>query len=98
AGHARGELEQRQVVEAGRATLHRSARIIAGIVAAFIVGLVVFARDYVAPYESWMGQLVLCLVAGVFAWAFMRLRRLSETKPVPRFLASPTSGEAVARS
>src|SRR5699024_617028 len=36
AGHAREELEQRQVVETGRKSLHRNARMIAGIVAVFI--------------------------------------------------------------
>lgn len=86
ATHTREELEQRQLVEARRSALHRSARIIVGIVAAFAGGLVVFASDYVAPYSSVVGQLVLIGVGPVFALAFLRLRKLAEADKPARFL------------
>lgn len=84
--HAREELEQRHVVESGRKSLHRSAKIIVAVVLAFSAGLVLFARDYVSPYSSVQGQLVLMIVVAIFALGFARLRKLSEFRRPPRFL------------
>lgn len=95
ATHTREELEQRQLVEARRAALHRSARIIIGVVATFAGGLVVLASDYVAPYSSPVGQLVLVGIGVVFAAAFLRLRKLAEYDKPARFLSSSTTAGAV---
>lgn len=95
ATHTREELEQRQLVEARRAALHRSARIIVGVVAVFAGGLVVFAGDYVAPYASVGGQLVLVGIGVVFAAAFLRLRKLAEYSKPARFLSSSTTAGAL---
>lgn len=90
--HAREELEQRQVVEAGRKSLHRSAKVIVLVVLAFSTGLVLFARDYVTPYASIQGQLVLTIVVVIFALGFARLRKLAEFHRPPRFLATQGLG------
>jgi hypothetical protein len=94
--HARDELEHRQLVEAGRKTLRRSAKVIVGVTLVFAAGLVLFSRQYVEPYSTPTGQLVLAGVVGIFAWALIRLRRLAEYKRPSRFLAADrTTTEAV---
>lgn len=99
AANARDELEQRQVVEAGRASVHRSGRILVGVVAAFLAGLALFAGDFMAPYSTPTGQLVMVGIGGVFAAAFARLRSLSEYQRPARFLRTEatTAGPVILR-
>lgn len=85
--HAREELEHRQLVEAGRKSLHRSARVIVGVTLAFSIGLVLFSRQYVEPYSTPLGQVVLAGVIAIFAFALMRLRKLAEYTAPQRFLS-----------
>lgn len=87
--HAREELELRQRMEAGRKTLRRSANIIVGVTLVFAGGLALFARQYVEPYGSPVGQFVLAIVIAIFAIGFMWLRKLAEYQAPARFLASP---------
>ena len=46
-------------------------------------------RGYLAPYDTAVGQLVLLLVGGVFAVAFVWLARMTRPATVERFLARP---------
>jgi tight adherence protein B len=91
ATHAREELEHRQLVEAGRKSLHRSARVIVGVTVAFAAALAVFSRQYVEPYSTPAGQVVLAGVIAIFGVALMRLRKLAEYKTPARFLAHRTA-------
>lgn len=93
--HARDELELRQRVEAGRKPLRRAAWIIVGITLAFVAGLALFARDYVAPYSTPTGQIALAVVVGLFAASFAWARKLSEYSAPPRFLIGPEDLERV---
>jgi Flp pilus assembly protein TadB len=89
AGTARDELEMRTRVEEGRKNLRRNARIIIGVTLAFAGAVMLFSRDYLAPYGTVTGQLMLLLVVGVFAAGFTWIRRASRVDPPPRFLAGP---------
>ena len=92
AASARTELEMRRKVELERRGLRRQAQRIAGAVAGFAVLQAVFAPGWVEPYSTSTGQLVLvCLMSGFIA-AFVRMRSLSESAPLARFL---TSADAV---
>lgn len=93
--HARDELELRQRVEAGRKPLRQAAWIIVGVTLAFVAGLAVFAKEYVAPYNSLGGQLALVAVIGLFVAAFAWARKLSEYAAPPRFLIGPGDLERV---
>jgi Flp pilus assembly protein TadB len=97
AGSAREELEMRRRVVSSRASTRRSVQIVVGISVFFVLGLAIFNRDYVEPYSSFLGQIVLLIVLLLFAAGFMWMRRLSVFELPARFLFqadAPTSGGA----
>jgi Flp pilus assembly protein TadB len=85
---SRDELDMRQRVFAGRSSTRRSVQIVAGFSLLFVLGLAVLNRDYVAPYATFEGQVVLGLVVGVFAAGFLWMRRLSGIETAQRFLVA----------
>lgn len=93
ADSARAELDMRQRVFAGRSSTRRSVQIVVGVSLAFMVGLSVANRDYVEPYSEPVGQVVLGVVAALFAGGFMWMKRLSNVEVPDRFLvtSSPSS-------
>lgn len=95
---ARDELDMRQRVFAGRSATRRSVQIVAGFSVLFVLGLSVLNRDYVEPYGSVLGQMVLCVVVGLFAAGFLWMRRLSGVVTPARFLVATRdrAGAAVA--
>ena len=94
---ARAELEMRRRVSAGRASTRRSVQIVVGITVVFVMGLSIFNRDYVEPYSSPAGQIVLLIVLLLFAAGFAWMRRLSVFELPDRFLFSLKSTEGSAR-
>jgi hypothetical protein len=92
AASTRAELEMRRKVELERRGLRRQAQRIAGAVTGFAVLQAVFARGWVEPYGTTIGQVVLVFLMAGFVAAFVRMRSLSESEPLPRFL---TAAEAV---
>jgi Flp pilus assembly protein TadB len=86
ADSAREELEMRRRVVASRASTRRSVQIVVGISVFFVLGLSIFNREYVEPYSSVVGQLVLLIVLLLFAAGFMWMRRLSVFELPSRFL------------
>lgn len=87
ASSARAELDQRRRVSAGRATMRRSVQIVVILTIGFAVFLVLFSRDYVKPYGSVGGQITLAVVVGLFAAAFMWMRKLAGGEPNTPFLS-----------
>lgn len=83
---ARSELDMRGRVAAGRASTRRSVQIVVGVTVTFVAGLAVFNREYVAPYASPSGQVVLLVVVLMFAGAFFWLRRLAAFDEPARLL------------
>ncbi|MGW7007656.1 type II secretion system F family protein [Streptomyces sp. NPDC054933] len=83
---AREEVDMRQRVMAQRASTRRSVQIVIGVSVAFVLGLAVFNRDFVKPYGTPAGQLVLACVCGLFAAGFWWLRKLSRIETPDRFL------------
>lgn len=88
---AREELEMRRRIFADRAEIRRGTQIIVVVTVVFAGLLVVFGGDYVRPYSTMSGQVVLAIVVGIFAGAFAWLRRLADQRPVARFLQRPPS-------
>lgn len=86
ADSAREELEMRRRVSAGRASTRRSVQIVVAITVIFVLALAIFNRDYVEPYSSPLGQLVLVVVLAFFAAGFAWMRRLSVFELPARFL------------
>ncbi|AOR32732.1 type II secretion system protein [Streptomyces fodineus] len=88
---AREEVDMRQRVMAQRASTRRSVQIVVAVSVAFVLGLAVFNRDFVAPYGTPVGQLVLSLVCALFALGFWWLRKLSVIETPERFLVRDES-------
>jgi len=86
---AREELEMRRKISAGRAELRRGVQIVVGVTIAIGIFLVAFSGAYIAPYSTPAGQIALAVVVGIFAAAFLWMRRLSAQAPVAAFLARP---------
>lgn len=83
---ARAELEMRQRVNAGRRSTRRSVQIVVGVTIAFVLGLAIFNREYVEPYGTPVGQIVLLVILAIFAAGVMWLRALSKFESPERFL------------
>jgi len=83
---AREEIDMRRRIEEGRKSLRRTATIIVGTTALFAGGLTVLSRDYVAPYSTPFGQLMLAIVLSVFAGGLMWIRSAANIRPPERFL------------
>jgi Flp pilus assembly protein TadB len=83
---AREEVDMRQRVMAQRASTRRSVQIVVAVSIAFVLGLSIFNRDFVEPYGTAVGQLVLACVCGLFALGFWWLRKLSTIETPERFL------------
>lgn len=86
ASSAREELDMRRRVEEGRKTLRRVATIIVAVTAIFAAGLVLFSRDYVQPYSTVTGQVVLAVIVGVFSFGFVWIKRAAVGKDPERML------------
>jgi tight adherence protein B len=83
---ARAEVNMRLRVEASRARTRTSVRVITIFTLLFAVGLLVFNRDYLEPYDRAVGQLVLGLIGLCFAGAFLWLARSFRFQDEERFL------------
>lgn len=74
-------------VEATRARTYASARALVVITLVMVVVLMLMSPEFMEPYDSVTGQLVLLLVGGLFAGAVWALMVMSRPIPVPRVLA-----------
>lgn len=81
----RDDATMRVKVETSRARLRTSAKIIVGSVAATLLLLMLLSRDYLDAYDSLLGQLVLLVVAGIFAGGGWLLARMSRIEAPERF-------------
>jgi tight adherence protein B len=86
----RDHVTMRLRVEASRARLRTSVRVIVGTTLAVMVGLIILNRGYLSPYDSALGQLVLAVIAALFAAAMWWLARLGRME-TPERLALPTA-------
>jgi Flp pilus assembly protein TadB len=84
----RNELEMRGRVMAGRRGTRRSVQIVVFVSATFIIGLRVLNPDYVEPYGTFVGQVVLTAIIAFFAGGFLWLRRLARFEMPARFLGA----------
>jgi hypothetical protein len=73
-------------IDAARARTYRTAQLIAGIVAFFIGALALTNREYLEPFGTATGQVVLALTAGVVGVAVWAMVMLSRPVRSPRLL------------
>ena len=93
AGSVREELDMRRKVAAERRSTRRSVQIVVGIAVGLAVGMALFNHNYVKVYDTPLGQLVLAIVAGLYAAGFFWLRKLANFDAPERLLAgAPSAG------
>jgi tight adherence protein B len=86
AAAAREEARMLRRQEVARARPRSEMNQVAFISVAVVLGLAVVGQDYLAPYRTGAGQVVLCVVAGIWAVGFRAMARLARSQPVERFL------------
>ena len=91
---AREEIDMRRRIEERRKSLRRTALIIVVATASFATGVTVFSRDYVEPYSTPVGQVMLALVLAIFAVGLVWIRNAANIKPPARFLVGIDEVEA----
>lgn len=87
AGQARQQAERRKLLEAERAPARREVWWVTALMSAQVVaGLLLARSDYLAPYRTGTGQLVLCVLLGVFIGLIVYVQRLARFSRPARFL------------
>ncbi len=86
AAAAREEARMLRRQEVARARPRSEMHQVAVISIVVVLGLAVLGQDYLAPYRTGAGQVVLCVVAGMWAAGFRAMARLARSQPVERFL------------
>jgi len=90
---AREEVDMRQRVMADRAGTRRSVQIIVVVVCVVVLGVALLGGKFVAPYDSAVGQLILCVIIAIFAAGFWWMRRLANVETPSRLLVRRVPGE-----
>jgi Flp pilus assembly protein TadB len=88
AAAAHQEASMRRRVDVARQRPRSTMRLVAIVVVVFIAGLLLFARTYLAPYGTALGQIVLALVAVYWGLGFWWMARMGRLPQVERFLAA----------
>lgn len=83
---ARDEARMHTRIWVGRSRTRSAVRIIAAVVCTFVVGLVILSPDYLGPYRSAQGQLVLSGVVMIFFGALLMMQRLAVVVAPDRFV------------
>jgi len=88
AGEAREQASMRMRVNAGRASTRTGVRVIVITTLTFAIGLLLFSRSFLTPYDNAFGQLMLLFIGLLFAGAFAWLARISRLREPDRFLTN----------
>lgn len=94
AATARAQVEMRHRVEAGRARIRTTQRVVVATTFTFVAGLILLNPAFLTPYDTAAGQVVLLVIGGLFAVAFAWLRRIARIEEPERFFdagKSPTA-------
>jgi tight adherence protein B len=83
---ARDEATIRLKIDASRARSRSSVRIITGFTGVMALGFPILSADFLKPYDTSQGQLVLGVIVLIWGFSFVVIRRMSEIKMPGRFL------------
>ncbi|KAE8765361.1 type II secretion system F family protein [Georgenia thermotolerans] len=81
------DVRARRQVEADRAKPRATARWVT-IISVAVLGVLTFSGDYVTPYATPLGQVILAVLLAAYVALLIRLRAMATGKPPPRFLAT----------
>lgn len=85
---ARQTATMRLRVEAARARTYVTTRLIVGITVLITTWLLVFRREYLAPFDSSGGQVMLVVIGAVFLASGTLMRRMAEPNEPARLLSA----------
>jgi Flp pilus assembly protein TadB len=83
---AREEAQMHRRVEVARARPRADMRSVLFVMGFFIVLFMVMARDYLSPYSTVTGQVVLLVVIGLWGTGISAMATMGKPRPVERFL------------
>jgi Flp pilus assembly protein TadB len=87
------DVRARRAIEADRAKPRTTARWVTLITVGVLVVLAL-TGEYVAPYRSGLGQLVLALMLAAYGGVLVWMRRMAAGRPLPRFIGEKALKEA----
>lgn len=88
AATTREQVAMRLRIEASRASARTALRTVAGFSVGFVALLSVFARSYLAPFGTPVGQVVMAAVGGLFACGLWLMARMVRPSLSPRLTLS----------
>jgi Flp pilus assembly protein TadB len=90
-GSVREELDMRRKINADRRSTRRSVQIVVVVAVGIALALAVFNHSYVKIYDGPLGELVLVVVAALYAAGFFWLRKLAHFDSPERLLSEPAA-------
>jgi Flp pilus assembly protein TadB len=90
---AREQARMQTRVWVGRARSRTAVRIIVGVVVTFVAFLLAFDREYLEPYDSAGGQVVLTAIIAAFGASFVLMERMGRIEMPERFIARRPDAE-----
>lgn len=82
------DVRGRRAIETDRAKPRATAKWVTIVTLVMLAVLFFFSGDFVAPYRTPLGQVVLTLLLAAFAGVLFWMKRITVAKPLPRFLGS----------
>jgi Flp pilus assembly protein TadB len=93
ANAVREELDMRRKVFAERKATRRSVQIVIAVSVGLAVALAIFDHRFLTPYDGVVGQLMLAVVAAVYAAGILWLRKLAKFEAPERLLVAAGRAE-----
>jgi Flp pilus assembly protein TadB len=85
-------------IAASRARVRTSTRIIIGVTLGMAALLLLFSPDYLAPFDTLLGQIVLAVIGAIWGTALVWMVRMARPKQGPRVLAPAVPGKPVEKA
>lgn len=81
------DVAARREIESDRAKPRSTARWVT-LITISVLGVLALTGDYVRPYGTPIGQMLLVLLLGLYVATLLWMRKMSTGKPLPRFIGS----------
>lgn len=82
------DVRARRQIEADQAKPRTTARTVTAITLG-VLGLLAFTGDYIDPYGTALGQIILAVLLSAYVATLLMMRRMAEAQPLARFLNLP---------